>query len=53
MHTQKSRSFRVSRSKTEYLYCGFSRRLDVGGEVTLEGRPISKVDKFKYLDSII
>jgi len=43
----------VSRSKTEYLYCCFSGRVDARGEVTLDGRPILKVDKFKYLGSII
>jgi len=52
-HTLESRGFRVSRSKTEYLHCCFSGRVDVGGEVTLEGRPTPKVDKFKYLGSII
>ena len=52
-HTLKSRGFRVSRSKTEYLHCCFSGRVDAGREVTLDGRPIPKVDKFKYLGSII
>ena len=49
----ESRGFRVSRSKTEYLHCCFSGRVDAGGEVTLDGRPTPKVDKFKYLGSII
>jgi len=52
-HTLESRGFRVSRSKTEYLHCCFSGRVDVEGEVNLDGRPIPKVDKFKYLGSII
>ena len=52
-HTPKSRGFRMSRSKTEYLNCCFSGREDAGGEVTLDGRAIPKVDKFKYLGSII
>ena len=43
----------MSRSKTEYLYCCFSGRVDAGGEVTLDRRLIPKVDKFKYLGSII
>ena len=51
--TLESRGFRVSRSKTEYLHCCFSGRVEAGGEVTLNGRPIPKVDKFKYLGSII
>jgi len=45
--------FRVSRSKTEYLHCCFSGRVDKGREVTLDGSSIPKVDKFKYLGSII
>jgi len=52
-NTLESKGFRVSRSKTEYLRCCFSERADAGGEVTLDGRPTSKVDKFKYLGSII
>ena len=51
--TLEARCFRVSRSKTEYLYCCFSGRVNAGREVTLDGRPIPKVDKFKYLGSII
>jgi len=43
----------VSRSKTEYLHCCFSSRKDAGGEVSIDGRMIPKVDKFKYLGSII
>ena len=52
-HYLESRGFRVSRSKTEYLHCYFSGRVDAMGEVTLDERPIPKVDKFKYLGSII
>ena len=52
-HTLESRGFRVSRSKTEYLHCCFNGRVDAGGEVTLDLRPIPKVEKFKYLGSII
>ena len=40
-HTLKSSGIRVSRSKTEYLHCFFSGRVDAGGEVTLDGRSIS------------
>jgi len=49
----KSSGFRLSRSKTDYLHCCFSGRENVGGVVTLDGRSIPKVDKFKYLCSII
>jgi len=37
----------------EYLHCCFSGKVDAGGEVTLDGRLIPKVDEFKYLGSII
>ena len=53
MHMLEVRGFRVSRSKTAYLHCYFSGRVDAGGEVTLDGRSIPKVAKFKYLGSII
>jgi len=43
----------VSRSKTEYLHYCFSGRVEAGREVTLDRRPIPKVDKCKYLGSII
>ena len=43
----------MSRSKTEYLNCCFSGRVDARGEVTLDERLIPKVDKLKYLGSII
>ena len=46
-HTLESSGFRVSRSKTEYLNCCFSGRVNAGG--ALDGRSIPKVDKFKYL----
>jgi len=52
-HTLESRGFRVSRSKTEYLHCCFSGREDGRGEVTIAGMAIPKVEKFKYLGSII
>jgi len=52
-HTLEFSGFRVSRSKTEYLHCYFTGRVDEGGEVTLDERWTLKVDKFKYLGSII
>jgi len=51
--TLEARGFRLSRSKTEYMHCCFSGRIEEGGVVTLDGRQIPKVDKFKYLGSII
>ena len=47
--TLEARGFRLSRSKTKYLHCCFNGRTEKGGEVTLDGRQIPKVDKFKYL----
>ena len=52
-HTLESRGFRVSSSKTEYLHCCFSGRVDAGREVTLDGKSTPEVDKFKHLGLII
>jgi len=53
MHSLKSRRFRLSGSKTEYLRCGFGGEERAGVEVTMSGMVISRVKKFKYLGSII
>jgi len=52
-HTLESSGFRISRLKVEYLHCCFSGREDARGVVTIEGMQIPKVEKFKYLGSII
>jgi len=52
-YTLESRGFGVSRSKTEYLHCCFSGREGVGGDITIDGPPIPKVEKFKSLESIV
>jgi len=52
-HTLESRGFRLSRLKTEYLKCRFSSVEGSGGELTLGEVVIPKVEKFKYLCSII
>ena len=49
----ESRDFRLSRSKTEYLRCGFNGVEMVGGEVTMGGVMVPQVEKFKYLRSIV
>ena len=52
--TLESKGFRLSRSKTEYLHCRFSA--DKGGvasEVAIEGTIIPRVERFRYLGSII
>jgi len=52
-HTWESRDFRVSRSKIECLHCCFSGKEEEGGEVTINGMIIPKVENFKYPGSII
>jgi len=49
----ESRGFRFSRSKTEYLRCGLSGVEGDSGEVTMGGVVVPRVEKFKYLGSII
>src|ERR1044071_7349267 len=50
----ESKGFRISRSKTEYLYCDFS---GVGNnedtQITIEGQVVPQVTKFKYLGSFV
>ena len=43
----------MSRSKTEYLRCGFIGVEGDGGEVTMGGVVIPRAEKFKYLGSIV
>jgi len=52
-HSLESKGFRLSRSKTKYLRCGFSGVEMDGGEVTMGGVVVPQVKKFKYLGSII
>ena len=52
-HSLESKGFRLSRSKTEYLRGRFSGVESDGGEVTLGGVAVPRVEKFKYLGSII
>jgi len=52
-HTLEARGFRLSRLKMEYLHYCFSGKIEEEGEITLDGRVIPKVAKFKYLGSII
>jgi len=51
--TLESRGFRLSRSKTEYLKCEFSGVGGDEGEITMVGAVIPRVQKFKYLGSIL
>jgi len=43
----------LSRLKTEYLRCGFSKVERGGGEISMGGVVIPRVEKFKYLGSIM
>ena len=52
-HSLESRGFRLSRSKTEYLRCKFNGVERDDGEVTMGGVVVPRVEKFKYLGSIV
>jgi len=52
-HSLESRGFRLSRFKTKYLRCGFSREGMGGGEDTMGGVEVPQVKKFKHLGSIV
>ena len=43
----------MSRSKTEYIRCEFSEVERNGGEITMGGVVIPRIEKFKYLGSIV
>jgi len=52
-HTLESRGFRLNRSKIKYLRCGFNVMEGGGREITMDRVVIPRVEKFKYLGSII
>jgi len=50
----EAKGFRLNKSKTEYLHCKFSAEEGgVAREVTIEGAIILRVERFRYLGSII
>ena len=51
--TLECRGYRLSMAKTKYLRCEFSGAEGDDGKVTLGGEAVLKVNKFKYLGSII
>ena len=52
--TLEAKGFRLSRSKMEYLHCRFSAEEGgVASKVAIEGAIIPRVERFRYLDSII
>ena len=52
--TLESKSFRISRTKTEYMKCKFNQsRSSESGELKLDDKPIPKSEQFRYIGSII
>ena len=47
----ESKGFRLSRTKTEYMRCGFSTTYE--GEVSLDGQVVPQKDTFRYLGSML
>jgi hypothetical protein len=47
------KSFRLSRSKTEYMKYGFSATTEEEGDVRLDGQVVPKKDTFCYLGSML
>ncbi|XP_070012311.1 uncharacterized protein [Nicotiana sylvestris] len=53
-HALKSKGFKLSRTKTEYLKCKFGvEPTEAGVEVRLDSQVITKRGSFKYLGSVI
>ena len=50
--TLKSKGFRLSRTKTEYMMCGFSTTR-CEEEVSLDGQVVPRKDTFRYLGSML
>ena len=51
--TLKSKGFRLSRTKTEYMMCDFSATTHEGGDVSLDGQVVPQKDTFRYLGSML
>ena len=51
--TLETKGFRLSRTKTEYMRCGFSDERSEDGDVSLDGLTVPKKDTFRYLGSIL
>ena len=52
--TLESKGFRLSRTKTEYMMCGFSTtRCEEEEEVSLDGQVVPQKDTFRYLGSML
>ena len=51
--TLESKGFRLSRTKTEYMRCGFSTTRHEEEEVSLDGQVVPRKDTFRYLGSML
>jgi hypothetical protein len=52
--TLKSKGFRISRTKTEYMRCDFGTTISEAiGDVSLGGQVVPKKDTFRYLGSML
>jgi hypothetical protein len=51
--TLESKGFRLSRTKTEYMRCGFSTTTREEEEVSLDGQVVPQKDTFRYLGSML
>jgi hypothetical protein len=51
--TLKSKGFRISRTKTEYMRCDFGTTISEDGDVSLGGQVVPKEDTFRYLGSML
>jgi hypothetical protein len=49
----EAKSFRISRSKMEYMKCDFSATTQEEGDVRLDGQVVSKKDNFRYMGSVL
>jgi hypothetical protein len=49
----EEKSFRLSRSKIEYIKCDFNTTTQEEGDVRLDGQVLPKKDIFHYLGSIL
>ncbi|KAD4586681.1 hypothetical protein E3N88_24282 [Mikania micrantha] len=49
----ESKGLRISRSKTEYLYCNFSGSVDDDNHLTIGDQEVSKTARFKYMGSFV
>jgi hypothetical protein len=51
--TLESKGFRLSRTKTEYMRCGFSTTTREEEEVSLDGQVVPRKDTFRCLGSML